>query len=232
MNWTVKRVKGRIRSLVDDPSGTWADDIFLDPLIAEAYDDSNSQLASTQSSWDMGLVECPAIEPGTPNLTALQTGTGPLVTLTDKPERIDWKVAGNDPSTYQLVRNYGVLPDLQPQQGMVGWEWRAGIIWVSPSSIVVDLRVRAEFAPPDLSSDDSVLTSHPRIGYVISYGVASIAGIVRGNKGWETSYGLKAEEGMDEIMEQLTRESQNETRRVGKLVRRGDGRGAWNVSTS
>ncbi len=91
MSWTLGQVKARVRNLLDDPEGSYLTDDFLVPLICEVYDDANSQLASTQSSWDIALVEVPGIAPGTPNLASYQTGDGPLANLTDQPLRIDWK---------------------------------------------------------------------------------------------------------------------------------------------
>ena len=101
------------------------------PLICEVYDDANSQLASTQSSWDVAVVEVPGIPPGTPNLADLPDEHGPLAALTDQPLRIDWKPAGYDPSSYRLVPNYEVLPDLLPREGMAGWEFRSEVIWLT-----------------------------------------------------------------------------------------------------
>lgn len=225
MSWTLAQTKARVRALLDDPAGSYLTDDFIVPLIQEVYDDANSQLASTQSNWDISVVECPAIQPGTPNLASLQIGTGPLATLTDQPRRIDWKVAGNDPSYYQLVPSYQVLPDVDPLQFMAGWEWRSEVIWLTPSSIAVDLRVRGEFGPPALTSDDSVLISAPRIGYVVAYGTAALIAAVRGNAAWEKSYGEKAMEGMDEIMGQLVRDSQASVRRLGRQTQRGGRRG-------
>lgn len=224
MSSTLGQVKARVRSLLDDPNGSYLTDAFIVPLIGQVYDDSNSQLASTLSSWDIGVVEVPGIQPGTPNMESYQAGNGLLAGLTDQPERIDWKVAGNDPSYYQLVRNYEVLPDVQPQQAMIGWEWRSEVVWLTPCSIAVDLRFRGEFGPQPLTSDDSVLTSHPRIGYVVAYGTAALIATVRGNKEWETSYGQKAIEGMDEIMEQLVRAEQGQIRRLGRQTQRRRGR--------
>lgn len=223
MSWNLGRVKSRIRSLVDDPQGSWANDAFLVPLINEAYDDANSQIASTQSSWDISVVEVPSVPVGTPNMADYQSGTGLLAQLTDEPLRIDWKPAGTDPVQYQLVPNYQVLPDWQPQQGMPGWEWRSEVIWLGACSLVVDLRVRGEFAPAPLTDDTDVLTTHPRIGYVIAYGVAALAAVVRGNKAWEVSYGQKAVEGLDEIMEQLVRAEQGQVRRIGRQTSRNRG---------
>ena len=156
---------------------------------------------------------------GTPNLAALQTGTGALATLTDQPLRIDWKPAGDDPAYYRLVRNYEVLPDLPPRAAMAGWEFRSEVIWLTKCSIAVDLRVRGEFAPPPLTDDTSVLLSHPRIGYVVAYGTAALVATVRGNDAWTRQYEQKALEGMDEIMESLVRAEQGQVRRAGRQTR-------------
>lgn len=220
MSWTLGQVKARVRVLLDDPQGSYLTDDFILPLIAEVYEDANSQLASTQSSYDVAVVEVAGIAPGTPNLAALQAGAGPLSHLMAQPQRIDWKAAGEDPSYYSLVPNYGVLPDLQPQEHMAGWEFRSNTIWLTPSSIAVDLRVRGEFGPAPLTSDASVLTTHPRIGYVVSYGTAALIAAVRGNGPWVEEYESKAAEGMDEIMEQLVRMEQGQVRRTGRQTGR------------
>jgi hypothetical protein len=220
MSWTLGQVKARVRNLLDDPQGSYLTDAFLVPLICEVYDDANSQLTSTQSSWDIDVVEVPGIPPGTPNLATYQNGSGPLATLTEQPLRIDWKPAGEDPSYYQLVRNYEVLPDFQPREAVAGWEFRSEVIRLTHCSIAVDLRIRGEFAPPQLTGDDSVLVSHPRIGYVVAYGTAALVATVRGNQAWTSQYEQKAQEGMDEIMEQLVRAEQGQVRRTGRQTMR------------
>jgi hypothetical protein len=220
VSWTLGQVKARVRNLLDDPQGSYLTDSFLVPLINEVYDEANSQLASTQSSWDIAVVELPGVAPGTPNLASYQTGSGLLATLTDQPLRIDWKPAGEDSSYYRLVPNYEVLPDLQPGEGVAGWEYRSEVIWLTNSSIAVDLRIRGEFAPPALTSDESSLLSHPRVGYVVAYGAAALVATVRGNEAWTRQYEQKAVEGMDEIMEQLVRAEQGQVRRAGRQTRR------------
>lgn len=216
-------VKARVRSLLDDPQGSWVTDGFIVPLINEVYEDACSQIASTQSSWDVSVVEVPGIQPGTPNLSDQQSPGGLLAGLTDQPLRIDWKPAGQDPSCYLLVPNYEVLPDLQPQQCVAGWEYRSNVIWLTQFSIAVDLRIRGEFGPPALNDDESVLMAAPRIGYVVAYGTAGLVAAVRGNKEWAAGYEQKAMEGLDEIMEQLVRAEQGQVRRIGRLTRRSNG---------
>jgi hypothetical protein len=224
MSWNLGQTKARVRSLLDDenPNGPYTDS-FLVPLINEVYDDYNAQLESTQSSWDIAVVECPGIQPGTPNLAYLQVPGGPLGTLTDQPLRIDWKPTGTDVTYYNLVPNYETLPDWDPQQWVPGWEFRSEVIWLGPCSMVVDLRIRGEFGPPPLTDDDSILISHPRIGFVVAYGTASLIAAVRGNAAWEKSYGDKAMEGMDDIMGELVRASQAQVRRLGRQTRQRGG---------
>lgn len=227
MSWTLGQVKARVRALLDDPQGSYLTDDFIVPLINETYADACSQLTSTQSSYDIGLVEVPNVQPGTPNLSNQQKPGGLISHLAAQPLRIDWKTAGDDPSYYQLVPNYGVLPDLQPQQGMAGWEYRAEIIWLTPSSIAVDLRIRAEFGFPPLANDDDVLQGPQRLGYVIAYGTAAMIAMVRGNTPWVQQYGAAAEEGMDEIMGQLVRAQQGQVRRIGRQTQSG----SWGRNT-
>ena len=78
---------------------------------------------------------------------------------TGQPLRIDWKPAGDDPDYYRLVRNYEVLPDLQPRAGVAGWEFRSEVIWLTNCSIAVDLRIRGEFGRIFLPKE-SRLRSH------------------------------------------------------------------------
>lgn len=216
MSWTLGQVKARVRNLLDDPQGSYLTDEFLAPLIQEVYEDANSQLASSQSSYDVSVVELPGIPPGIPNLSAYQSGSGALAQLAAQPLRLDWKPAGADPVYYRLATNYGVLPDLPPQEGIAGWEYRSNVIWLTPASIAVDLRVRGEFAPPPLNSDQSILVSHPRMGYVVAYGTAALVAAVRGNAPWVEEYESKATEGMDEIMSELVRMEQGQVRRTGR----------------
>lgn len=232
MSWTLAQVKARVRSLLDDPQGSYLTDSFIVPLINQVYDDCNSQIASTQSSWDIDVNEVLGVVPGTPNLADAQLDDGPISHLTDQPLQIDWKPAGTDPAYYKLVQNCQVLPDVQPQQGIGFWEYRSDVIWLTPSSIAVDLRVRGEFAPAALSQDSSILTSSPRIGYVVAYGTAALVGLVRGNAAWESVYNQKAMEGMDEIMEQLVRAEQGQTRRVKRQSGRYYGRNYVALNTT
>ena len=59
MSWTLGQVKARVRNLLDDPQGSYLTDDFIVPLINEVYADANSQLTSTQSSFDINVVEVP-----------------------------------------------------------------------------------------------------------------------------------------------------------------------------
>lgn len=229
MSYTLGQVKSIVRSLVDDPGPSWCADDFVIPLINKVYKSANLKLVATQGSWDIDVVEVPGVTAGTPNMVAYQTGDGLIANLTDQPLRIDWKPAGNPSSQYQLVTNYEVLPDIQPPQFPIGWEYRSQVIWLTPCTIDVDLRVRGEFAPPALTNDNDVLISHPLIGSPVAYGVASLCGVVRGNKGWEISYAAMGQEEIDDILQEIVRSEQGNIRRIGSQTR-GRGRGYGNFA--
>ena len=102
--------KGSGAEFAGDPQGSYLTDAFLVPLSARSTtmpirNSHRPNLAGHRRRRGAGD------SAGHPNLAAYQNGNGPLATLTDQPLRIDWKPAGDDPSYYRLVRNYGVLPD-------------------------------------------------------------------------------------------------------------------------
>ncbi len=220
-------VKAKVRSLLDDVQGSYLDDAFLDPLIQQEYEAAASELAGTLSPFDEMVVEVPGVTAGTSDLSAYQAAGKPLETLVN-PERIDWKVAGQPSWFYRKLRGpMDMLPDTRPDQCPIGWEWRAEIIYITPATADVDLRVRGEFGVPILRSDDDQLTLHKRIGYAIGYRVAALAAAVRGNSEWVKNYGDQAIVAMDEIEAQLVRADQGKVRRVGRMTRCNRTRGRY-----
>ena len=103
MSWTLAQVKARVRNLLDDPQGSYLTDDFIVPLINEVYSDANSQLTSTQSSFDINVVEVPGITPGTPNMAAFSSRAVPSLTLLLSRCASTGRLRGTIPSYYQLV---------------------------------------------------------------------------------------------------------------------------------
>jgi hypothetical protein len=220
-------VKARVRSLVDDVQASYTDDAFLDPLIQQEYEAAASELEETKSPFDEQVVELPAIAAGTADLSAFQAQAKPLETLV-LPERIDWKPAGQPDWFYRMLPGpKDMLPDMPPFQAPVAWEWREEIIYFTPSTMIIDLRIRGEFDVPVLRDDSSPLSLHKRIGYVIALRAAASIAKIRGNQQWIQDYTADAQKGMDEIAQQMTRAEQGKVRRIGTMTRRNRTRGRF-----
>lgn len=220
-------VKARIRSLVDDVQASYTDDAWIDPLIQQEYEAAASELEETKSPFDEQVVELPAIAAGTADLSAFQAQGKPLETLV-LPERIDWKPQGQPPWRYRMLPGpKDMLPDLPAFQAPVAWEWREEIIYFTPSTMIIDLRIRGEFDVAVLRDDSSPLTLHKRIGYVIALRVAASVAKVRGNQQWVEDYTADAQKGMDEIAAQMVRAEQGKVRRIGRMTRRNRTRGRF-----
>jgi hypothetical protein len=220
-------VKARVRSLVDDVQASYTDDAWIDPLIQQEYEAAASELEETKSPFDEQVVELPAIAAGTADLSAFQA-QGKLLETLVLPERIDWKPQGTPSWRYRrLPGPKDMLPDLPAFQAPVAWEWREEIIYFTPSTMIIDLRVRGEFDVAVLRDDSSPLALHKRIGYVVALRVAASVAKVRGNKDWVADYTADAQKGMDEIAQQMTRAEQGKVRRVGRMTRRNRTRGRF-----
>jgi hypothetical protein len=218
--WTLGRVKAEIRSNLDDPQGSYTDDAFILPKIQAVYEKYASELSSTDSAYDEGLVELIAIGPGTPNLQPQQLAGQPLELLVN-PIRIDWKFTGLTPDNYQKIPGpKDIVPNVVPGANPTAGEWRKYVIWLTPATSVVDLQVRGEFDPIPLTDDSSVLTLHPRIGYAVACQVSANIAKVRGNKEWVAQYGQDAMDAYDDIAQALERNDQSRVRRVGRMTRR------------
>jgi hypothetical protein len=220
-------VKARIRSLVDDVQASYTDDAFLDPLVQQEYEAAASELEDTKSPFDEQVVILPNIQAGTADLSAYQAD-GKLLDALVLPERIDWKPAGQPDYRFRMLPGpKDMLPDTPPIQYPIAWEWREEIIYFTPVTTILDLRVRGEFDVPKLRDDAMQLTLHKRIGYVIADRVAVLIAKIRGNQQWVLDYGADAQKGMDEIAEQMTRAEQGKVRRIGRMTRRNRTRGRF-----
>lgn len=216
---TLGNIKKQIRSLVDDPNGSYTDDAFLLPLVQSRYREYETRLNATDSPYEEGVVEITNLAPGTEDLSAFQA-PGKLLEFLAQPERISWKPTGADPILYQLFPLYDALPHIDPVASINGWEWRSLLVVLQPALIAVDLEVRGQFQVAPLVDDAAVLKLHPNIGTPLAYGVAALIAVVRGNPQWKTDYSLLEESALEDIEGQMTRAEQGKVRRVGRQTLR------------
>jgi hypothetical protein len=212
-------VKTRIRSLVDDPDATYATDAFLLPLINQKYEELYNRMLSTGAEFERKAVEIFSVAPQTPDLSAYGL-TGQPLELMVQPLTLEWKMAGLDNTNYKMATLVDKVKDVIADQFVDDWEWRAGILYLTPCTLPVDLRIRGDFLFASLASDQDVVSVTKNFGHALAYGAAALVGAVRGNQAWMQAYTLLQDNTVDDVMQYLTRKDQAKIRRIGRVTRR------------
>lgn len=152
------------------------------------------------------------------NLTPFAIGEGeqktyPLKGLM-KPRVVDFKAAGTPNNQYKPVVDCSILPDTPSQ--------------VSP--VNVDIRVRGDFKPRPLLTDDDVVEVHPNGAHALALSIVALIGCERPNQGWVDNYGKQAQDAWDQIAADLSRQQQHLTFRLGSPNRPSHDRQRWNFN--
>lgn len=139
-----------------------ADVDYLTDFVAIRNEDINLRIQSLGLNFDTQVVVLPGVPANTTDLSAYQADGQPLAALIipdsgDGSEPIEWRVAGQSDLMWQPVPWLGKVIDTNSSQtpGVVtstsgcvdSFEWRAGIIYISPCNVAVDLRIRGTFLP-------------------------------------------------------------------------------------
>ena len=212
-------VKTRIRSLADDPDATYATDAFLLPLINQKYEELYNRMLSTGAEFESKAVEIFSVQPQTSDLSAYD-GAGQPLELMMQPLTLEWKMAGLVSTNYKPAALVDKVKDVLPNQFVEDWEWRVGIIYITPCSLPVDLRIRGDFLFASLANDQDAVSAAKNFGHALAYGAAALVGAVRGNQAWVQIYTLLQDNAVDDVMQYLTRKDQAKIRRLGRVTRR------------
>ena len=214
----LQTLKARIRALVDDPNATYTTDDFLLPLINQKYEELYNRLRLGGTEFDERDVVLPSVPAGTPDLSTY-AATGQPLELLVQPRMLEWKLAGNPDSFYLRAEFLGKVRDITPQPLIDSWEWRSQVIYITPATVVVDLRVTGDFLFSALVSDADILAAAKNIGHIVAYGTAALIGINRGNPDWIKNYTDKEEGTFDDLNQLLVRADLAKITRVARLSR-------------
>lgn len=216
-------VKSRIRSLVDDADASYATDAFLLPLINQKYEELYNRMLSTGAEFEQRATEILNVPVQTTNLSAYSLPTQPLELMV-QPLQFEWKQAGLDPTNYKAASLVDRVMDVIPDQLIDDWEWRAGVIYFTPCTLNVDIRIRGDFLFAALETDSDAIAVTKNFGHALAYGTAALVGAVRGNQAWAQAYTLLQDNALDDIMQYLARKDQAKIRRVGRMTVRRAGK--------
>jgi hypothetical protein len=205
----------KVAALIGDPFLDYLVPEYFGPLCEQAYEVAIQWLKGSCSPYIERVVLIPSVSVGTDemNLTPFAVGQGqentyPLDDLIT-PLAVDFKPVNTANNQYKPVQECTILPDT-PSQVQAG---------------LFDIRVRGEFLPKPLISDDSIIEIHPNASSALAFSIVTLIGMERPNQGWVDNYGKQAQAAWEEIAADLTRQQQHQSFRLGSPNRANRGRG-------
>jgi hypothetical protein len=209
---TRKDCQLKTAGLVGDPYLDWLTEEYFSPLCNTAYDQAIQYLTGTCAPNIEKVVIVPGVQlgPDENNLipSSISTAKNPVGTLV-KPRYIDFQLPGT--TRWLPAREFSILPD--------------SLVQITPQTY--NIRVRGDFMPAPLTSDDSLIEIHPNAAHALAYSVAALIGAERPNDGWTTKYGALAQNAWDEIGADIQRQQQHLTFRIGSPNRQNRSGYVW-----
>jgi hypothetical protein len=215
-----------VRSLIEDSMQDYADDAYLQAPLNLCYTEIANKLRLCNPDFDEYTVVLPNVAAGTPDLSWFSSKGQPLEFLIE-PIRIEWKLPGQDPTFYASAEKLSKIRDIAiPGISVIDcWTWTHLTIFLSLFNINLDIRVTGEFMLPPLSSGNDTALIGLNALPAISYAIAAVIGMKRGNPPWVQEYSVKADENFDTLNIGMTKGRQGKTERAGRMDRQRRRRG-------
>lgn len=220
----LQTVLSRVQTLWDDQAGTWLDKDYIQGFIAIHSEDVESKLEAMDLSYDTNVIVLSNVAAGTTDLSQYQAEGQPLEEMI-LPVTLEWRLVGQDDSRWvpvprtdkvmDAVTTAGVIGSPSQIQGIASYEWRGGLIYITPSSVPVDIRVRDEELPALLDNDSA--TYIKGLTNVLAYGVAALIGYSRGGNAskYAALWDAKFDDALEVIIDRMVKSEQTITRRMG-----------------
>lgn len=215
-------VKGRVQAMVEDRPDAdgnvdFCDEAYLLPHLNQAYESLLNSFATLDLSFDEEDIDIPSLPIGTSDLSPYFAAGQPLEQMV-LPMSVEWKTAGDPVENFLTSRKVDQIPNLEPDTTVPYWEFTGGVIKLQASTVLVDIRIRAEVIPQALTEGTDAITV-AGLGFILAYRTAEHVGMARGNQNWVVQYGKKADDGLDDLKERWVKNSQGIVRRVGRTMR-------------
>lgn len=212
-------VFGMVAGLAGDPYRDWITPEYFSSFCNTAYEAAIVYLQGTCSTniEKTVMVSGVSVSGDENDLTPSSQGavkTDPLACLIE-PRFIDFKPTGTANSQYKPACECTILPDTP----------------IQVTSGLFDFRVRGDFRPAKLLTDDVVVEIHPMAGHALACSIMALIGMERPNQGWVDNYGKQAQDAWDQIASELIRSQQRKTYRLGSPNRANNQRSmGWNYN--
>lgn len=160
----VRKIIQRCQILLSQYGDDWGDTDYILNLLSIVGDDIASKLQNLDLNYDTSVVILPNIAANTTDLSTFQQD-GQVLGDMILPLVLEWRLAGQSQEDWQIVDQVSKVIDTDTGTGEEGapvvsnvdtvesWEWRKGIIYLSPCEQIVDLRLRFQGLAIQLDND-------------------------------------------------------------------------------
>lgn len=164
MPTVVQTIISRVQTLVAEMGSDWADPDYILEHLVIVNDDLEEELQAYDLNFDTQVVVLPAVPANTTDLGGYQGDGQPLCGLL-LPKALEWRAVGQNQEEWLPVPYVEKVVDTDTGTGEPGvpvasdaaevesWEWRNGVIFISPCMTAVDLRVRFQGLPVLVNAD-------------------------------------------------------------------------------
>lgn len=221
---SVQTIVSRVQMLLEDQEQDWASTDYIIQYLGLHNEDVESLLENLDLSFDTDVIILSGVTAGTSDLSTYQQDGGPLDMMM-LPTALEWRNIGEDDTKWRPIGKKDKVLDVQPLVGIASYEWRHGLVYISPSTVDVDLRIRCEDLPALLDSDSSTYVKG--MTNVLAYGVAALVSGSRGGPAAEsaTYFEGKMESALSNVADRMVKDEQRVERVMGG--RRQGGRPIW-----
>jgi hypothetical protein len=224
---------------------------YLLPFIQQAYSAIAKQIKNGSGKNLEAIIEVLNVPTGTsslyqwqsygwvdPNVQPAPAGKrGPLAGLFD-PLRLWVKTAGQLPQYYTLARGpRETLPHVNPPgitpgtyAVQVTFSWIGNKLLITPVAGPIDIQVYGRFNPPRLVDDNDELVLYPDMTDTLAFCASALTGVERSNVTILQGYAEQGQNGVDNIVADIVRQSQGNPRRVARMGGCGGSSWGWGGS--
>lgn len=163
-----------VQKLLEEFGQEWAGSDDICDWLGICNRDLELELQGLDLNFNTQVEIIPGVPANTTDLSAYQTEGGPLFGMI-LPKVIEWRLAGQNQEQWQDVPNVQKVIDTDTGTGednapvvsatdiVESYEWRGGLVYISPCSQIVDYRVRFQGLPTQLNADSP---NQPILGLV------------------------------------------------------------------
>lgn len=198
---SVQDIITTVQSELGDAGSAWTNADYICAKLVIVNRDIEQELQNLGLNFDTQVVILPNVPANTEDLSAYQADGQPLSGLV-LPKVVEWRLAGQNQQDWEVVEPVDKVIDTDMGTGEPGspvessydvvesWEWRAGILVLSPCNQIVDLRIRYQSLPTNLNADSPY---QPFFGLTnpLSYGVCEHIEAERSGQASENKMGFE-----------------------------------------